>query len=876
MVRIKTGLRARDFNIESALEDPLDFTPEFSGFDDQMLIKRLQMRQEQLASHMKHPPPSALPETEAGADLLDRYNLQGNKHLVGVILDDPLFAVRHATAQIRHCATYLQTLNALVPYHIYGRYAQVLYSILDGPLSSLKSEIDLPKLHEAVFEQDRKTCRSQLTTHLVRLAGLLDKKLTTVLLDWTHRHDEALLEPYSLLTEALNACAQLPAKADAMFTGKELPALRKMIDTLVQGILRAEHPLGALLLANSAGQLPEPVKRLQTLSDKNLPPAPEAMGLSTLMLSAQIMGEVDWASAGKSFAYFMGDLLDILGASVVAQLSRLAQDAQNIKLDRVFAPSFKTLSALSRKLVGVQLTTFGDAMDQGFTVIGVQGGGLSNGLTQTERAELTRKNYRYASLHSLDGEKLGSTSAKGSYTNQPLVRNLTVIAAPSDHPELSRYSRFRAGLSQAGKALEKTRAVPTLMLGFAVYNLVVQLENYKTHESFRDGFGVISAFLDLGAAIGSHSKLFFGMTTASFLNTPRINIAKISIRWASNLEKQTGSPKLPLLRAIGGIATGAGALLSILDAFKSLEKGRYAQSAAYFATALGSGIWAAYALGLTINPLALLIGVAVTIGGSIIANLLSDSDIKLLTRNGPFGLKFSGNQTSFAENNKNLIHLNDPLIAYHQLVGLLGKPTITSMRLKNWRNEATAEQLNAIAVADTQRMQLIHANGYSQTTRPERQPLKNYDWVVIINSPLLSMFGNQGQQFQLAGEEFCSSLDTGQAFAIRQYRRQTTGLPKLVNVSMGVNSMLYVLPSFFQTPMLNVQQRNRFRVTEGLKVSLQVELRAEPNSPSLILPQPAPESWKSFSPNHRRLPPNGATADEAPLYWQIETNEHAI
>ncbi|MCD5996078.1 hypothetical protein KDX38_20975 [Pseudomonas sp. CDFA 602] len=582
MVRIKTGLRARDFNIESALEDPLDFTPEFSGFDDQMLIKRLQMRQEQLASHMKHPPPSALPETEAGADLLDRYNLQGNKHLVGVILDDPLFAVRHAMAQIRHCATYLQTLNALVPYHTYGRYAQVLYSILDGPLSSLKSEIDLPKLHEAVFEQDRKTCRSQLTTHLVRLAGLLDKKLTTVLLDWTHRHDEALLEPYSLLTEALNACAQLPAKADAMFTGKELPALRKMIDTLVQGILRAEHPLGALLLANSEGQLPEPVKRLQILSDKNLPPAPEAMGLSTLMLSAQIMGEVDWASAGKSFAYFMGDLLDILGASVVAQLSRLAQDAQNIKLDRVFAPSFKTLSALSRKLVGVRLTTFGDAMDQGFTVIGVQGGGLSNGLTQTERAELTRKNYRYASLHSLDGEKLGSTSAKGSYTNQPLVRNLTVIALPSGHPELSRYSRFRAGLSQAGQALEKTKAVPTLMLGFAVYNLVVQVESFKTQESFRGNFGVVSAFLDLGAAIGNHSKLLFGGTTANFLNTPRIDISKISIQWANNLEKQTGSPKLPLLRAIGGIATGVGALLSILDAFKALEKGRYALSAAYF------------------------------------------------------------------------------------------------------------------------------------------------------------------------------------------------------------------------------------------------------------------------------------------------------
>ncbi|WP_206379260.1 hypothetical protein, partial [Pseudomonas viridiflava] len=94
------------------------------------------------------------PQTESSADLLDTYNLRSKDHLVGVILEDPLFAVRHATSQIRHHAAYLQTLSAPVLHQPYGRYAQVLYSVLAGPLSSLKDEIDIPRLYEAVFEQD--------------------------------------------------------------------------------------------------------------------------------------------------------------------------------------------------------------------------------------------------------------------------------------------------------------------------------------------------------------------------------------------------------------------------------------------------------------------------------------------------------------------------------------------------------------------------------------------------------------------------------------------------------------------------------------------------------------------------------------------------
>ncbi|MEE5079902.1 hypothetical protein V2K58_10280 [Pseudomonas alliivorans] len=876
MTRLKSGLRARDFNIESALEHPLDFTPAFTKFDETTLMKRLQVRQEELATHLKQTPPSPLPETESSVDLLDAYNLRSNNHLVGVILEDPLFAVRHATSQIRHHAAYLQTLNALVLHQPYGRYAQVLYSVLGGPLSSLKDEIDLPKLHEAVFEQDRRNCRTRIAAHLERLIGLLDKKTPNVLLDWTHRQDEALLEPYSLMAEVLDVLNQLPTRADAMCINKESEPLLKAVNSLIQGLLKAEHPLGELLLSKNAEQPPEVVRRLMALRDSDQTPEQEAMGLSTLMLSAPLMGNVDWAGAGKGLSYFIGDLLDIFGASVVAHISRLSQSASNISLDRVFAPTFNTLSSLSKKMAGIRLITFGEALERDYVVIGVQGGGLRNGLTEVERSALTRKNYRYASLHSLSGEKLASTSPKGSQTHKPLTRNLSVIAVAKDHPELARYSDFRLALSEAGQKLEATKVVPTLMVGFAVYNLMVQMEATKNFdengENLRGYFGVGSAIADLIAAIGNHSKLIFGAKAEQYLIKPSIDVSRISTAWAARLRRQTGSSKLSLLRGIGSAATVFGAAISAWDAYRAFSDGNGLQAAAYLAVTAGTGAWGAYALGLTINPYALIIGVVLALGGAIVANLLADSDAELVTRNGPFGIYFSKTQDELTGKAKLYKHLKDPLIAYQQLVGIIGKPQVKAMRLAEWSDQATTEHMQIIEHADQKRLRARPYTPHSQTTRPDTQALNDSDWVVIVSSPLLAMFGHDEQQLQLFGEEFYSSLDTGQAFAVRQYRRQATGSPKLAAIALDASSMIYVLPSFFETPILSMRQRNRYQMTEGVKTLLQVELHSAPHDPPLVLPQPTPAKWANFTAANRRPTTVNFTDDEV-RYWQVDTNE---
>ena len=214
-----------------------------------------------------------------------------------------------------------------------------------------------------------------------------------------------------------------------------------------------------------------------------------------------------------------------------------------------------------------------------------------------------------------------------------------------DHPDLLAYTKFRTQLGTLTQVMENTRIVPTMMLGFAIYNLNVQVQAYSgfvdSGEKHRGTIGAVGAVIDLTAAGGSHAKLLFGPSTAKYLETPRISVAQISPRWARNLEVQTGSPKLGLLRGLGGAATLFGAGISVWDGYRALRQGDSDAAAAYGVAAVGGGLWGAYVLGWIVNPYALLAGAVLAIGGTVVANLLTDSDAETIVKKGPFGRQFA-------------------------------------------------------------------------------------------------------------------------------------------------------------------------------------------------------------------------------------------
>ncbi|RAF17700.1 hypothetical protein DN516_30940, partial [Burkholderia multivorans] len=226
------------------------------------------------------------------------------------------------------------------------------------------------------------------------------------------------------------------------------------------------------------------------------------------------------------------------------------------------------------------------------------------------------------------GNPLAGTSPRDTGMSRANLRNVMVVAVPKDHPDLLAYTKFRTQLGTLTQVMENTRIVPTMMLGFAIYNLNVQVQAYSgfvdSGEKHRGTIGAVGAVIDLTAAGGSHAKLLFGPSTAKYLETPRISVAQISPRWARNLEVQTGSPKLGLLRGLGGAATLFGAGISVWDGYRALRQGDSDAAAAYGVAAVGGGLWGAYVLGWIVNPYALMAGAVLAIGGTLVANLLND------------------------------------------------------------------------------------------------------------------------------------------------------------------------------------------------------------------------------------------------------------
>ncbi|MBG4982089.1 hypothetical protein [Pseudomonas aeruginosa] len=870
------GLRPRDFNVESALEDPAEFTPGFAAFREESLVCQLQRSQQELAPLLKQVPPAALPALEAGEDVLETLKLRGHPNLIGLMLDDSLFALRHAASQARHCAAYLRSLNALLPHRPNGRYAQVLSSMLEGPLAKLKDEVDQSELDVAIFAGERQACRVHLTQQIENLVALLEGPLHPVLQDWVHQRDEALLEPYSLMSEALAALNQLPDRCDALYGGTAYRSLAAHVERVVSTVLQASHPLGAMLLAKDEEQLPEAVRHLQALRDSQRPPDPDAMGLSTLMLGASLLGEVDQPSAGKSLAYFLGDLLDIFGASVVEQLGRLSQGATQIQLDRLFAPTFNTLSALSVKMKGIRLLPDGQ-VPLDMVVVGVRGAGLRNGLTEVERQELRRKSYRRAIVQDGAGNPLAGTSPRGTGMSRANLRNVMVVAVPKDHPDLLAYTKFRTQFGALTQVMERTRIVPTMMLGFAIYNLNIQMQAELGDEG-RELAGQGSALLDFIVAIGSHTKLLFGSSTSIYLESPRLPVAQISPLWAKNLELQTGSPKLGLLRGVGGVATLFGASISAWDGYRALRQGDNDAAAAYGVAAVGGGLWGAYALGWIVNPYALLAGAALAIGGTVVANLLTDSDAETIVKKGPFGRQFAeaGLLDSLMGQDQRFAHLKDPQTAYRQLLGVLGHPRVFVHRLEDWRKLAPAAHRSVLQEAERGR-QAVSRTALS-CIDPKLQALEANDWAVVLSSPLLAMFENGQQAFRLVAQEFLSSLpiDPGTLFGVRRYHRVPAGPAKLEALPLDAASVLYVLPASLPVPQLSPRDRHRVRMTQGLKISAQFELNADQPEERLVLPQPSPKSWSAFTSANRHLPPDDLGPHAAPPYWLIENSEFNV
>ncbi|WP_417312931.1 hypothetical protein [Ectopseudomonas khazarica] len=883
------GFRARDFSIESLLSDPALFAPSLSSIPTDEMSSRMQLRLEELAAATQASPPQPLPTVEAGTDVLAELNMRAYPKLVGLMLDDPLFALRHACAQARLAESYLLTLNALVPHRTNGRYAHALYSTVmqkpDSPLSELQKHLHREQLLDAVFDGERKLARDHLTAQLQHLLSLLSNgPLAASLLDWQYTQDERLLEPYQLLSEIFTTLGKQPEQIDALSQASTRDTLQKRIMQLSEKLLSGQHPLTRPLLARQDGSLPDAVQRLVVLSTTPREPDPQYLGMNSLLHLTNIdPQDTDKGLVYKNLHALIDDFMTTFAQAVMTQAKRLsdANVTVAIQFNRLFGQTLGVLDKLSPSWKGVQLVTEAEAKALNLRIIGIEGNGLKNGLTTSERVALTRKNYLFANITNHEQQVVASTSPRQVAQSLPNHGPGVLFAAPADHPEVIKYSTWRHTVASKLDTAAQSPSLPVIAVACALYNLSAQAEGMRSLQREagdarrRYVAGYASAATDLMVASGNLSKFILGdkNVLVTLIDEPRLNVSKFSTRWAANLGEQTGNRRLPILRALSGWAMLVTTVISAWDAKRAWHQGDRDAALAYGVAAAGGAAWTAYAVGMCINPVVLVAGAVLFIGGSIVAGWLTDSDVEALLKNGPFG-KDNG-ETSLPElifgEDSRFAHLKEPDVAYQQLLGVLGKPRIEASRLGDWLDQASPGVRSGLGALNRQRAPL---NTALECRRASAQPFERDDWAVRVSSPLLSMF--QLQNFQFYAREEVAVLPFTGVFNVERPERRLIDEAKLTAYPLDNESVLYILPKQFpvitQTPL----QRHAQQVTQRLKVFGQFRLTKQADSADeLILPQPSPKTWQPYQPAFALPPKPNTQSDEAP-YWQIETLEFKV
>ncbi|MBD1553724.1 hypothetical protein HAQ04_20115, partial [Pseudomonas sp. C2L11] len=479
--------------------------------------------------------------------------------------------------------------------------------------------------------------------------------------------------------------------------------------------------------------------------------------------------------------------------------------------------------------------------------------------------------------------RIGSTSPRVAGYDLPNHGRVTLIAAPADHPEVLKYSAWKHALANKLDKASQGPTIPLIAVACAVYNLEAQIEGMrelKNEGEFggrRYNFGKLSAISDLSAALGSISKsvLGEGNTFIKIINKPRFEISKIPLlkQWAENLHIQTGSSKLPILRTFSAFAMLATTAITIWDARRAWQQGDLDTAFAYGVAASGGAAWTAYIFGMSINPVVLIAGAILFIAASVVAGWLVDSDIETLFKNGPFGQYHRETRVPdiVLGDGDRFRHLSEPGAAYQQLLGVLGKPVIKAERLADWWQSAPLDVRDSLKRIDQQRKP---SSQEEKCVRPAAQRLEPDDWVVIVHSPLFSMF--QPHLFQLYAREDLALLYYNGAFNAERVERREIPEPKLAAYPVGGATVMYILPKQFpvqrQTPIVRFDKG----IIHRLKVFGQFWLAMDAErSKALVLPQPNPKMWKPYVSTYWNRPPLSARAGDA-VYWQIETSEFEV
>lgn len=653
------------------------------------------------------------------------------RHLRAIVLDDPLFDLRHHAFLTQSAVGYLQQVYIDMSQQKYYRTAELVQKLVvpakfgqqENPYYQYRNDID--NYYGGVFHRTLRTTERQFCCQDVKVLQeklqlqVNQKRLAQVLRDISSMNDINASAAHVIVGYALSALSVNIDKLDQI-SNPESDVRSPYLETARQILSpKDNHPLHRILFPE------EGTINLEQASYSAPPPFNSGSGFATLeslalwskedmLIQDEQLQVMDLAFMSPSnsnqekafnlerrIASIMNDILKGYFDTLLNLSQDLTSEAKVIQFNAAYAPVLGLMKATNAKMWGdITYVPVSGAELKG-TVVGVHGHGLSYGLSAADREFVdSKKKSAFGRLYDRSG-KLVASSNKNAFSSSDLISESRMAAALNQaNTQRALRDMNRTDLN-VSNAYEKFR-IPYFIAVVELINLKQSQHHFEKAlqrtDTLYSSANALSAALDLGIAITHASNLY--TQNASRLAIASHNAAVVMPKaWVDRFTFQDGAVQLVKKVSFLGLTTLVAGFLTAgiagWDAMRRWQENDLDASVAMGMVAIGTltttvatGFFTTSAPVLFgMGPVAWL-GIGLSVAGFALYMFWKDTPIEAWLKNGPFGQSPSATYA----------HLQDPTTAFERFIGLIFNLSVKAYRLgaQTEFSEAFTQQMQAL------------------------------------------------------------------------------------------------------------------------------------------------------------------------------------
>ncbi|AXN05020.1 toxin VasX, partial [Vibrio anguillarum] len=654
------------------------------------------------------------------------------RHLRAIVLDDPLFDLRHHAFLTQSAVGYLQQVYIDMSQQKYYRTAELVQKLVvpakfgqqENPYYQYRNDID--NYYGGVFHRTLRTTERQFCCQDVKVLQeklqlqVNQKRLAQVLRDISSMNDINASAAHVIVGYALSVNID---KLDQM-SNPESDVRSPYLETARQILSpKDNHPLhrilfpeeGMINLEQASYSAPLPfnsgsgfatLESLALWSKEEMLIQDEQLQVMDLAFMSPSNSNQEKAfNLERRIASIMNDILKGHFDTLLNLSQDLTSEAKVIQFNAAYAPVLGLLKATNAKMLGDITYVPVSGSELKGIVVGVHGHGLSYGLSAADREFVdSKKKSAFGRLYDRSGKLVASTN-KNAFSSSDLIsesRGSVGAKSPLKVVVVSQESRMAAALNQANtqRALrDMNRTDLNVSNAYEKFRIpyfiaVVELINLRNNQQhlINTFIGVdsnysyslanaLSAALDLTIALTHASNLY--TQNASRLATASHNAAVVMPKaWVDRFTFQDGAVQLVKKVSFLGLTTLVAGFLTAgiagWDAMRRWQENDLDASVAMGMVAIGTltttvatGFFTTSAPVLFgMGPVAWL-GIGLSVAGFALYMFWKDTPMEAWLKNGPFGQSPSATYA----------HLQDPTTAFERFIGLIFNLSVKAYRL---------------------------------------------------------------------------------------------------------------------------------------------------------------------------------------------------